>query len=62
MKFFDLLRKLGILRWGAKAATYTSGKDRPAEFMMDDVFDARKDLARGGRDDAAKPPAQPRRR
>ncbi len=44
MKFSDILRKLGILRYGAKAGTYTSGRDRPAEFMMDGVYDAEKDL------------------
>jgi len=44
MKFLDLLAKLGILRFGAKAATYSSAKDRPAEFMMDDVYDAERDL------------------
>ena len=44
MKFLDVLRKLGILRYGTKAATYTSMKDRPAEFFMDGVFNADKDL------------------
>lgn len=44
MKFLDILRKLGILRYGTKAGTYTSGKDRPIEFMMDDVYNAEKDL------------------
>jgi hypothetical protein len=44
MKVLDVLRKLGIVRYGAKAATYTSGKDMPAEFLMDDVYNAQKDL------------------
>jgi hypothetical protein len=44
MKILDVLRKLGILRYGTKAATYTSGKDMSAEFLMDDVFNAEKDL------------------
>jgi len=44
MKLLDLLAKLGILRFGAKSGTYTSGKDRPVEFMMDDVFDSERDL------------------
>ena len=44
MKFLDILRKLGILRYGTKVGTYTSGKDRPMEFMMDDVYKAEKDL------------------
>ena len=44
MGFLDTLAKLGILRTGAKAATYTSAKDRPTEFMMDGVLDAKRDL------------------
>jgi hypothetical protein len=44
MKLLEVLRKLGILRYGTKAATYTSAKDMPAEFLMDDVFNADKDL------------------
>ena len=44
MKILDVLRKLGILRYGTKTATYTSTKDRPAEFFMDGVFNAEKDL------------------
>ena len=44
MKILDVLRKLGILRYGTKTATYTSMKDRPAEFYMDGVFNAEKDL------------------
>lgn len=46
MKFLDLLAKLGILRYGAKAAVYRSGRDRPVEFMQDDVFNAERDLTR----------------
>ena len=38
------LRKLGILRFGSKSYTYTSGKDMPAEALMDDVYDTKKDL------------------
>ena len=44
MSFVDILRKLGIFRSGAKAGTYTSGKNMPAEFLMNDVFNADKDL------------------
>ena len=62
MKFLDLLRKLGILRGGTKAATYRSGKDRPAEFIMEGVFDAKKDLVGGRKDDHAKSETQPPRR
>ena len=44
MKILDVLRKLGILRYGTKAATYTSMRDKPAELFMDGVFNADKDL------------------
>ena len=44
MKILDVLRKLGIVRFGAKAAVYHNAQERPTEFMMDDVFDAEKDL------------------
>lgn len=44
MKFIDILRKLGIFRSGSVSGTYTSGKDRPIEFQMDDVYNAKKDL------------------
>lgn len=48
-KFMDILRKLGILRFGSTKASYKNAKDRPAEFMMDDVYDSSKDLS-GKRD------------
>jgi hypothetical protein len=44
MKIVDVLRKLGILRYGVKTGTYTGMKDRPAEFFMEGVFNAEKDL------------------
>lgn len=44
MKLIDLLAKLGILRVGTKKAVWRSGKDMPAEFLMDDVFNANRDL------------------
>ena len=44
MKFLDLLAKLGILRYGTKAATYDSGTERPTELLMDDVYNADRDL------------------
>lgn len=53
MGILDILAKLGILRMGGTAATYKNAKDRPAELMMDGVFDSRRDLV-GGK--AAKPP------
>lgn len=44
MKILDVLRKLGILRYGAKAAVYRDAAARPTEFQMDDVFNAEKDM------------------
>ena len=44
MRLLDLLSKLGILRFGTKKAVYHSAKDMPAEFLMNDVFDAERDL------------------
>lgn len=52
MKLLDILRKLGILRFGAEAGVYTSGADRPTSMMMDDVYDSRKDLV--SREDLAR--------
>ncbi|GAB4219758.1 MAG: hypothetical protein Fur009_7380 [Candidatus Microgenomates bacterium] len=43
-KIVDFLRKLGVFRSGFTADTYTSGKNRPTEFMMDNVYDQKKDL------------------
>ncbi|MBI2356999.1 hypothetical protein HYV12_03060 [Candidatus Dojkabacteria bacterium] len=47
-KFLDLLRKLGIFRSGSVSGTYTNAKDRPSEFQMDGVFNAKKDLVNKG--------------
>lgn len=49
MGLVGLLRKLGVLRYGATAGTYKNGAERPTELMMDDVYDAEKDLVAGGR-------------
>jgi hypothetical protein len=47
VKILGLLQKLGILRYGAKAAVYRDAASRPVEFMMDDVFNAETDLVSG---------------
>ena len=47
MKLLDILRKLGILRFGAEAGVYTSAADRPTSLMMDGVYDSKKDLVTG---------------
>ena len=56
MNITDWLRKLGILRHGAVKATYRGGRERPEEFMMDNVFDADKDLLRKGPPGQKPPP------
>ncbi len=43
-KVLRILAKLGILRYGVKRATYTSGRDLPAEFLTPGVFNAERDL------------------
>lgn len=48
MSFVDLLRKLGIVRWGAVKGTYRDARGRPIELQMDGVFNADKDLVGGG--------------
>lgn len=56
MKFLDLLAKLGILRWGVRAAVYRNGSERPIEFVDSSVFDAERDyMVKLG--DLAKPKA-----
>ena len=47
MRLMDLLAKLGILRFGTRKAVYHSAKDMPAEFLMNNVFDAERDLTTG---------------
>lgn len=44
MSLMDTLRKLGIVRFGTKAATYRNATERPTEFMMDDVGNAEKEV------------------
>lgn len=44
MRLLDILAKLGILRFGFKKAVWRSGKDMPAEMLMDDVYNADRDL------------------
>lgn len=58
MSLLDILRKLGILRYGATKATYTNAKERPIELMDAGVFNADKDLVHGKAKEA-QPPALP---
>ncbi len=49
MGILNALSKAGILRYGAKAGTYKNAAERPTEFMMDDVYNAERDLVAGGK-------------
>lgn len=44
MALLDILRKLGILRYGGEAGVYTNAAERPTSLQMDGVFDPKKDL------------------
>jgi len=44
MKFIDILRKLGILRFGQTKAVYKNAKERPLEIQDSGIFSAKKDL------------------
>ena len=44
MKLLDILRKLGILRFGTESGVYTNAAERPTSLQMDGVFDSKKDL------------------
>jgi len=47
MKLIDVLKKLGILRYGATKAVYKNAKERPIELQDSGVFDSKKDLVFG---------------
>ncbi|MDD4353508.1 MAG: hypothetical protein PHN56_03560 [Candidatus Nanoarchaeia archaeon] len=44
MGLLDILKKLGILRYGSTKATYKNAKERPIELQESGVFNAKKDL------------------
>jgi hypothetical protein len=44
MKFADILKKLGILRFGVEKAVYSNAKERPTSLQQDGVFDSEKDV------------------
>jgi hypothetical protein len=58
MKVLDVLRKLGILRFGAESAVYTNAAERPTSLQMDGVFDSKKDLVT--REDLGRPKPESR--
>ncbi len=49
MKIIDTLKKLGIFRFGSVSGTYKNGAERPTEFMMDGVMNAKTDLIGKGK-------------
>lgn len=49
MKLLDLLRKLGILRFGAEAAVYHNAKERPLSMQDPSVFNSEKDVFHFGK-------------
>ncbi len=44
MGLLDVLRKIGVIRYGTYKGTYTSARDMPDELFMENVYDAKKDL------------------
>lgn len=56
MKLLDLLRKLGIVRFGAEKAVYHNARERPMSLQADGVFNSEKDVIDL---DKKKPPAPP---
>lgn len=43
-KLLLILRKLGVIRYGVNSYKYTNAKDMPADALLDDIYDAKKDL------------------
>ncbi len=57
MTLMQWLNKLGILRWGTKAAVYHNAVEKPIELMDVGVFNAERDLMFGNeKKPAAGPP------
>jgi energy-coupling factor transporter transmembrane protein EcfT len=50
MNIMDTLRKLDVFRSGSVSGTYKNAKERPTELMMDDVYNAKKDLVNATED------------
>ena len=48
MTLMQWLNKLGILRWGTKAAVYRNATKKPIELMDVGVYNAERDLMWGG--------------
>jgi hypothetical protein len=54
MTLMQWLNKLGILRWGTKAAVYHNATEKPIELMDVGVFNAERDLMWGNEKKPAK--------
>ncbi len=56
MKFIDVLRKLGIFRYGFESAVYRNAKERPLSLQHDGVLNSEKDVVNPARPSV---PAEP---
>ena len=54
MTLMQWLNKLGILRWGTKAAVYHNATEKPIELMDVGVYNAERDLMCGGKNEPPK--------
>lgn len=50
MGLIDVLRKLGILRFGAEKGVYHNAKERPLSLQQDGIFNTEKDTVNFGKD------------
>ncbi|MDD4101439.1 MAG: hypothetical protein PHU80_02255 [Kiritimatiellae bacterium] len=44
MNIINILRKLGIIRYGAESAVYRNAKERPLSLQQEGVFNSEKDV------------------
>jgi len=49
MGLIDVLRKLGILRFGAEKAVYRNAKERPLSLQQDGILNSEKDTVNFGK-------------
>ena len=49
MGLIDVLRKLGILRFGAEKAVYRNAKERPLSLQQDGILNSEKDTVDFGK-------------
>jgi hypothetical protein len=58
MALLDILRKLGIVRFGGEAGVYKNAAERPTSLQMDGVYDPKKDLVHREDLQRQKPPSR----